>query len=415
MRKSSLLVLFCFCIAIAQSQKKYLPGFVVKNKDTIPGSIDYKNWERNPKSISFKAGGTASAETFTTNDIEGFGITGRDIYQKAIVLKDMRPVTVDNNDLIEPAPGNLVNVRDTVFLRVLVLGNKISLFELVDDKPHFYVRKTGEDPQELQYSLIPEKDGTHFTGMFTFRDQLKALMPMEAAGVSRKIESAGYTAKDLEKIVRSLNSSIQEPSQQTQKRSRLLAGVGISYNSVDFPVEYRGINTLETNTHIGYEVGGGIDLLSLRNFQRFFVRLYLAYSSYNYKGSGERDENFNVQRIRYSYDLKINSLTPSLMMGYNFLKNAAFNPYVGLRLGMNFSSYPTNLYKKENLTAGDKETIDEFLALEKSWLELDPKIGVMNKKFDFSISSRLIGSFANFATWKPKHQFFSFTAAYFIK
>ncbi len=54
--KKILFLLFCILVySNVFSQKNYLPGYIINNeKDTIKGYINYRNWNINPKKISFR-------------------------------------------------------------------------------------------------------------------------------------------------------------------------------------------------------------------------------------------------------------------------------------------------------------------------------------------------------------------------
>lgn len=407
---------FQFCLLVAtlnSNAQNFLSGYIIKsNGDSVRGQINYKNWERNPKTISFHSANSTIEQIFTTDQLREFDITGQDHYLKATIQKDMRPVNYDASE-DDINSSSLASVKDTVFLRQLVKGGKISLYELIDSKTHYFIQKRGEEIQELQYRIALRKEQSGYTQLFIFRDQLKAMFPTEANAIAAKIERAQYSARDLQKIVELLNGQTTVRNDNAGKGSRFFGGVGISYNSIDFPISYHGMDALKTKDYLGYHFTLGMDLLSHRNLQNLFIRIGLAYSSYHYKGSGERVEYMYQQQKRYSYDLKINSFTPSLSIGYAVLRSSSEKPrpYLAMGLGYNLSSYPNNVYKEENLTLNEEETISNIFLYEKNWLEVAPRIGVIYHQMDFSLSSKLLGSFANFSTWKPKQKLLSLTVA----
>src|SRR5215510_9797263 len=88
------LTLICFS---SIAQKSYIAGFIVTLKgDTINGLVDYKNWEINPRSVSFKKNAKESSVLLGLNDILSFDVPGKDRYVRSIVYKDMRPVDLDH-------------------------------------------------------------------------------------------------------------------------------------------------------------------------------------------------------------------------------------------------------------------------------------------------------------------------------
>ena len=155
----------------SNAQSNYQPGLVHKNAgEIIKGWIDYRAWEKNPKEIRFKENENDEAFVYTCNDISLFEITNKDTYVKAIVSKDIRPVeleklSVDTKDSI---------VNETVFLRVLVQADKLSLYALNDDKEHFYIKDTAGKYDELVYKvyLKDEQKLTYLEEKPIYRRQL---------------------------------------------------------------------------------------------------------------------------------------------------------------------------------------------------------------------------------------------------
>ena len=63
---STVVLIFVLMEGFAQFEA----GYVVKfNADTIPGLINHKNWDRTPRSISFKKGQNNEQVKFTANDL----------------------------------------------------------------------------------------------------------------------------------------------------------------------------------------------------------------------------------------------------------------------------------------------------------------------------------------------------------
>src|SRR5215217_9568220 len=97
MKKTILSVLLVISITIVYAQKNFLPGWVALNKtDTLKGLVDYRNWEKNPRAIDFKLGLDGKTETYAILQLEAFGIDGYDQYIRAVVVKDMLPVNINN-------------------------------------------------------------------------------------------------------------------------------------------------------------------------------------------------------------------------------------------------------------------------------------------------------------------------------
>jgi len=152
MKYPFLLVLILLSTAFASAQSNYTPGYVVSlNGDTSKGFIDYKGWERNPDNIYFKDDINGSAKTYTTANINAFGVAGLEYYEKRTV-----PVSTDEIDINKLSTSPQVDyVTKTVFLRVLNKGKLLTLYLFVDDlKKRYYVTdNTSGEIQELGFHM----------------------------------------------------------------------------------------------------------------------------------------------------------------------------------------------------------------------------------------------------------------------
>ncbi|MFL5773276.1 MAG: hypothetical protein ACJ75F_08970 [Flavisolibacter sp.] len=396
------------------AQKNFIAGqIILENGDTLKGLINYRNWEINPRSVTFKSQPGSQEQTFLPVQLKSFEVYQQDQYVSAIVMKDMNRVEINSN--VNTAPlENSGMVKDTVFLRLLSGGKNIHLYELVDKKTHFYIRPVNGNFEELQYRLVMNEDNIHFNTIYTFRDQLKRFQETDGNDISRMINKADYNSKDLIVIVRALNGSTELHQENTskKKKQRFFLGGGVDYNSLSFPVDNQGLDVLATDNHLGFHLATGVDIFSERGFQKLFLRIGLAYSSWNYTGSGERTE-FAIQfKKRYEYNVQMKNISPSLMIGYHILRNTWLNPYLGLEMRFNISSYPVNEYTKENLTTGDSETINNFINFENVWVEFGPRIGAVVNKFDINLYIHGAGTNVNYSAWKGKYNSTSLTVAY---
>src|SRR3569833_2202807 len=77
-----LIALFTLLSVTAFAQSNYHSGYVVKNNgDTVKGYIDYREWERTPKSIHFKVVETGKeVQEFDPKTIKVFEINGLERY-----------------------------------------------------------------------------------------------------------------------------------------------------------------------------------------------------------------------------------------------------------------------------------------------------------------------------------------------
>lgn len=211
-----LFLLFTCASLVLVAQKNYLPGFVVhKNGDTVHGMIDYRNWERNPRKITFK---TDAEVSYTVNELRYFSIPGNDSYVRAVVQKDMLPVHLS---LLENE-GYAHTIKDTVFLRILVDGSKLSLYELLDQKYHYYIKRPAGGYEELIYKILRRDDAAQeYTVYNTFRDQLQFGVTDET--IRKRIAKASYKEEDLKKIGAALNEDSTGIASKSKTKARTIA------------------------------------------------------------------------------------------------------------------------------------------------------------------------------------------------
>src|SRR5205085_10936055 len=236
MRKLTGTLLLSFLFFTTFSQKNILPGYIVlPSKDTVIGSIDYRNWEKNPSQIRFSQT-TSESRTYTINDIEAFGVEGRDYYRKATVKVDDNPVRIPDVSIYSE---ELVHDQ-TVFLRILTEGNDLTLFELVNFKTHYFIAKAGGPIEELSYKLIKNDQTSNIATHNDFRIQLKKLVSSKgnlSYEKSLEIDKLNYKEKDLVKFVSQMNgpSSGKISFADNKKiKPRLFAGGGVVFPNFSF-------------------------------------------------------------------------------------------------------------------------------------------------------------------------------------
>src|SRR5688572_3093345 len=204
MRKLTATLLLSFIYLTTFSQKNIQPSYIVlPSKDTVRGSIDYRNWEKNPTQIRFSQSPSES-RIYIINDIEAFGVTGMDYYRKATVKVDDNPVRISDVGIYNE---ELVHDQ-TVFLRILAEGAAFTLYELVNFKTHYFIAKAGGPVEELSYKLIKTGQTNDVITHNDFRVQLKKLISTNgnlSYEQSIAVDKLNYKEKDLVKFVSQLN------------------------------------------------------------------------------------------------------------------------------------------------------------------------------------------------------------------
>ncbi len=389
-------LLACLLLSLpAIAQKNFLPGYVINNgSDTLRGLIDYRSWEENPYRISFKTS-TGIEQTYTVADLKGFVVEGKDKYERSDIERDMNLVTL--RDLSYGSKDS--TLKEMIFLRVLVEGDRISLYEFVDFKVHFFVKPHNANLEELTYktSLHPQ------TGALVtnngFRRQLQSYMVDPISNLNIQAASRlEYESTSLIKFVRGLNNSptgfVAPDAGDKGLKSKFFAGAGVVMNKMRFSGADERLSSLQFNTTFSYVVGAGVDLYSPRNLQNLLFRLELIVSGNNASGSGT---NTTPSPQDNTYTLKQVNITPAFTMLYNFIRSTAVKIYAGPGIAANISAYPEHLFVSTYQNNGNTYTYTDFPLLQKFWLAYYLRAGALiNDKFDINLSWRLGGSFIEY-------------------
>ena len=357
--------------------------------------VDYRNWEKNPRAIDFKQGSDGKTETYSILQLEAFGIDGYDQYIRAVVVKDMLPVNINNLE----REGTEKKLTDTAFLRTIVSGEKLSLYELEDEeKVHFFIKEKGKDFEELIYKiLVNENNSTITVTRNIFRDQLRRFA-FNNNSLQSKIDRAAYKEDDLKKIVLGLNgmSAVSGEKKALPRTShRFFVAAGLSYNRIDFSGSAsNNFKPLKADPYMGYVAEAGVDFLSKRGQQNLFFRFRIRYNNNSYNGEGDIEGNL-VEKDHKQYQLKMNIISPGVYISYAIVRTDLGKLFLGLGAAYNLTSYTKNTLTSSNPATGSS-TQDDYLKLG-DWGDVLFCIGYdIKNRFEIKLDNRLSGTFTNF-------------------
>ena len=413
--KACLLLAASFSFIAVNAQKKLKDGYIVlKTGDTIRGKIDYRNWEKNPAQIQFD--NSQGVVNYRPADISYFEATGEDSYESHVITKDMRPL--DINQLSDDQSDLLV--MDTAFLRVLVTGSKVKLYEFVDFKPHFFIQQTGENKiEELSYKkYLNEKNG-NLVEINSYRNQLTTLaIKLNASqDIPKKIEKISYKAQDLRSIARLLNGEDATVVKTTETKNfktkkQLLIGGGVQFYSLRFTGSYEKYAGMEFGNGPGPVLNVAYDIFGGRNEQRWALRAELSFSQLKFKGTNVVDNILDFKK-EYTYTLTQVNIIPGLAVMYHFVSAKKVRVYAGLGLGYAFSSYPTNTLRTKNLEYPSDITEEGDLTPENGWMMANAIIGTrINEKINIGLTTKLTGAFYNYSALGTKYFPVGLTVSY---
>ncbi|MGB3080546.1 MAG: hypothetical protein WBB31_15810, partial [Saprospiraceae bacterium] len=143
----STVIIITLISTLSFSQHTYLPGYLIQlNGDTTNGYIDYRNWKLNPEVIMFNPNEKGLPTRFFPESIRGFAVDGA-IYESAVVDREGY-LNSFGRQKFDPVVST---VRDTVFLKTLIDGDKSLLYLRGNDGIDQYYIKQGQTYSLLLY------------------------------------------------------------------------------------------------------------------------------------------------------------------------------------------------------------------------------------------------------------------------
>ena len=358
---------------LTNAQSNYKPGYVVKlNGDTVKGFIDYKEWDKNPKNISFKSLNESNSENFTVGGITAFGISNAEYFKRFNVAISQGEVEMTSIK----TSADTTYITDNVFLRILTSGNNVTLFSYRDNiKTRYYILdNTADKPAELIYRVYYSPDNlTYVQTDNTYRVQLQTLAQKYNVNTPRMqvdLSTAQYSESDLVKIVQVINGNKNNKQFTPKKRFGIgfYAGVGVNDNNLVFT----GAVVFPNNSNIGPKIAAGVNLFPNKNTQQLFLRAELLY---------ETDQH-TLTNIASAYstskiEQRTFSFTPQIV--YNIYNGYKLSIFINGGVSINSSSY-NKYYTTQTFTSQISETSPGFPVFDSLWASFPLKTGVIINK-----------------------------------
>lgn len=365
------------------AQSNYRPGFVVTTKgDTLQGFINIKEWNVNPKKISFKISrDNKESRDFGTNDITFFKATNLETYQRYIGLLNTDPTNISSLS----NGRNTDTKTDSVFLKIIQKGANITLFEYADNLKNHYFVAEGKDglPVELVYRVYKNDGKTvnengYMQQLFTLSEKYNGNDALKT-----RIERTDYNFTDLVETARLINHNDKKDDESTtgKKQGTFLfasAGLNISTMSSNFAFDdFKSNDGSSTPTSFFPRIAIGANVLANPNTGKLVFRAQLAYTANKYKGTKAYSDGGTR-----TFPLTQNNISIIPQILYNFYNTDSFKLYGAAGTSFNISNYSGNKYifKNGNIT---KEV--DGIIVQSRWFSFPLNIGaVISKKFDIS-------------------------------
>ena len=297
----------------AFSQENFLTGHLITMEgDTLPGFIDYRNWENNPDKISFKKTPEGEKTIYTPLDILGFKVLD-EFYESAIVEKEVSPILTRDLD-IDPA---IKTRKDTTFLQTMIQGAK-GLYHFKDDgKDQFYIKHESQF-NLLVYKryLLEHKGKTLAAERNNYLHQLKFYF-QDCPSIQSALKDLAYNKKSMEKVFVFYHDCTQSEIKFQKKSEKVKLEIGalagISIATVNFGGnDFLYLTNADFSSSINPSAGLFFDFILPRNLGKWSFYNEIIFTSFQIDGSYSDFEHENrytnsYTEMEYAY-LKLNSL-----------------------------------------------------------------------------------------------------------
>lgn len=336
---------------VALGQKNLKPGYIITIAgDKVNGYIDYRDWEKNPKSIIFKETPANQNIIYTPLQIKRFAVENK-IYESAIVNVDQAPYTTQNLTYTQE-----LNYRtDTIFLEALYQGEK-SLYYYKDQegKESFFIG------QNSKFELLIFKKYLLDTALITsigtnneYKRQLSSYLT-NCPSVIYKLNNLEYSDKGLSdlfsdyyKNCTASPAQFKKKAEKTSVETGIIAGV--SYSSLKF--EFDDNNSFDYLTKGDFSkaanFAGGLflNVILPRNQGKWSIANELLFAPYKVTGVYNEYHNsdyYIINKTTFGYpQIKLIN-----MLRYKFPGNKIFF-YLNAGITNAFAVAETNKDEKE--------------------------------------------------------------------
>lgn len=357
------LILVLIGILISQiifGQKNYLSGYIINLKeDTIKGFIDYRNWEKNPHTISFRKEAGGEKVIYSPLDITMFGVKD-EIYVGAVVKAETSPIKINS---LKPS-SKLRTKLDTTFLQVLVRGQKSLYLNRNYGKEHFYI-KQGSNYKLLKYKryLIQNqvRENNSYIG------QLRIYLS-DCPNIQSKLRNTKYNKNDLMDLFHSYynNSSFKMDYEKEIEKLSLefgvLAGVSISHLQFNSLLDdWYYLTDIDYPESTNLSAGLNLNIVLPRNQRKWSIYNEIIYTRFKTEGRFEEFKNENsykmiITKFGFAY-LKMNN-----MLRYSYPIGGKLSIYFNAGMSNGFKIAEEN-YKLRVKKLFSQERISESKAI----------------------------------------------------
>lgn len=375
------------------AQTNFQVGTVVNSAgDSLRGWIDHKEWSKNPRTIEFKKlKEDITVRTLSVRDIMYFEAEGE------AFVRYVGHISTDKNS-VRPADVLTISfVTDTVFLKVLAVGDHVSLFSYRDKLKNRYFLSLGqESPEELIYRFYPSDEGDANQVVVDDRYKHQLINAAQKAGafsdkVRWLIGKATYGTESLTTIVDKINGETKKEIAGGKKSGvQFFAGAGVNRTQLHFP-DYGWVTSSQTS-YAPYFTAG-VNILPNPYVGKLFIRGELSFGIANLHlradSAGRTAERYiDYASTQYTYTLAGNVF-------YNFYNTPGLKVYGGAGIRFNTSSYSNHTFTIQSSNSAEVMQAETGFESIPVWMSLNLQAGIiLHGKFELTASySPQLGQF----------------------
>lgn len=313
MKNYALLLFILLSFHALSAQENYLPGFVITSKnDTILGTIDYRNWKRNPTTISFKRETDGLIFLFEPNQIKGFSVA-QEYYESGRVQTEVSPERAGELSY----EVEFMLDEEVVFLQALVTGNK-SLYYLINKKgkDNFYI-KNGDKLDLLLYKQYARN--VNYTRQVLINNKYIGQLSNylgDCTDLQQRTNNVKYSQKELTKLFEAYYKCKNEQPRfkKNPDRATVQFGVmgGVVMNSLKMNTSKLRLSIPDYDNSVNVFGGLSLTILLPRNQQRFAIQNELLLTNYSFTGNDliyDADDDYIATEYNFkATQLKLNTL-----------------------------------------------------------------------------------------------------------
>jgi len=370
--KVTFLALLLIFFQDSYAQENYIPGLIINNQnDTIQGSIDYREWAKNPNEISFKKANGA-IQRYSSLEITEFQVKNDRYVSGLIEIELSSSKTKD----LEEDPTLKITKTQT-FVQAIFQGEKsLYVYKDSESKENFYI-KNGDEFELLIYKKYLKKDQS--TSLISQNKKYLGQLILylnDCTSIQEKLKNTTYNQRSLTELFKNYYNCSSSTPLYKQSNNKLLVEFGVlagmSISSLEFKSTglFPYVVQAEYQTSTNFVPGIFIDLVIPRSQGKWSLYnevLFAPYTIEGYYEDIENEEYFSIYDLEFSYIyLKINNLLRyKYPIGkFHVFANAGMSNSIGN--GQNTATEQKRVYTMETLEK--RVALQETRALEQSYI-----------------------------------------------